>query len=274
MLFHILPEFALQSTMDYAIVTGASRGLGAAIVGRLLPSGTHIFAVSRGRNQELIDAAEASPSRLTWIEADLSDRSRATGLMEEIAGHIDVSQLEALTLINNAATVRPYGVIGAMNPGEIAETIELNVTAPTILTNAFVALFADAPGTKTVINVSSGASERPMAGLSVYSLTKAAINALTRAAAGERSADAGAGPGAGGAGQFRFFAVTPGKIDTPMQEAMREEGAGVLPDHETYIEWKESGALSDPSDAAARLLTLLTRDDFESGAFLHVRDLG
>ncbi len=258
--------------MDYAIITGASRGLGAAIVERLLPTGTHIFAVSRSRNQGLIDGAEASPSSLTWIEADLSDRSRAGGLIGEIAGRIDLSEAKALTLINNAASIRPYGVVGTMDPGEIAEAIDLNVTAAAILTNAFVAHLADALATKTVINVSSGASERPMPGLSIYSLTKGAINVLTQAAA--REYPPSAGTGAAGAGRFRFFAVTPGKIDTPMQEAMREEGAGVLPDHDAYIEWKETGELRAPAEAAARLLSLLARDDVESGSFLHVRDLG
>ena len=251
--------------MDSIIITGASKGLGAAMVEQLLPTGCRIFAVSRSTNQELIDRSKESPSLLSWIQADLSDPGQAPGLIEGIARDIDTEGARRLVLINNAGTVRPYGVMGAIDPEEARRGIDLNVTAPVILTNSFVAAFRDAPGKKVVINISSGASFRAMPGLGVYSATKAALNLVTHAAAKELSDSA--------AGSWWFFAVTPGKIDTPMQQSMREEGSGVLPDHQTYVEWKTTGELVDPRESSAQILTLLDREDVENGSFVKSQDL-
>ncbi len=252
--------------MHSFIVTGASRGLGAALVRALLRPGNSVFGVSRSLNEELIAESNENGLELHWVQADLTETLSIDAFMGTIAEHIELEGAESITLVNNAATLAPLGPIGGSNADDIERGVSVNLIAPMILTHSFIARFGAARVRRTIINISSGAGVSPMAGLSTYSTTKAGLNMFTRAAAQEHGSDT---EGA----EFRIYAVSPGTVDTGMQESLREAGPSVLPNHETYVEWKENGSLVSPEDAASAVLTLLERDDIENGAFVHRRDL-
>jgi benzil reductase ((S)-benzoin forming) len=284
--------------MKHFIITGASRGLGAALARELLGPGHSVFCVSRSLNEELIQESNEAEAELHWIQADLAETLSIEAFMATIAERIDTEGSEQIVLVNNAAVLTPLGLIGSAPDDELQNAVQVNLIAPMILTHSFTRHFAPARCEKVVINVSSGAGTSPMAGLSTYSTTKAALNMFTRAAATEYppagSDDAGE-PAAGEpaaadttgrrtahdrrstsgetAGGFRFYAVSPGTVDTAMQEALRSAGPSLLPHHEMYVEWKESGALVEPQDAARAVLSLLDRTDIQSGSFVHRRDL-
>lgn len=266
--------------MKHFIITGASRGLGAALARELLGPGHSVFCVSRSLNEELIQESNEAEAELHWIQADLAETLSIEAFMATIAERIDTEGSEQIVLINNAAVLTPLGLLGSAPDDELQNAVQVNLIAPMILTHSFIRHFAPSACEKVVINVSSGAGTSPMAGLSTYSTTKAALNMFTRAAAAEyppsRGNDAGAdrrstsGEGPGG---FRFYAVSPGTVDTAMQEALRSAGPSLLPHHETYVEWKESGALVEPQNAARAVLGLIGRTDIQSGSFVHRRDL-
>jgi NAD(P)-dependent dehydrogenase (short-subunit alcohol dehydrogenase family) len=248
------------------IITGASRGVGAAIVRALLAPGNNLFCVSRSLCEPLIAESNEAGVTLRWIQAGLSETRSIEAFMATIAERVEIDACETITLINNAAVLSPLGPVGTAQPGAVAQAVAVNLVAPIVLTNSFIRHFGGAACRRTVINVSSGAALTPMPGLSTYSATKAGLNAFTRACAAEHGAD---GPGA----QTRFYAVSPGTVDTSMQEALRDAGPSVLPDHGMYVEWKESGALIPTDDSARAVLSLLERDDVANGSFIHYRDL-
>ena len=257
--------------MQTYIVTGASRGVGAALVRELIRPENSLYCVSRSLSDELIGESNDAGVELHWIQADLAEARSVDAFMATIAERIAAEGSDGLTLINNAAVLSPVGLIGSASADRIAEAVAVNLVAPMVLTHSFVHHFGDAAYPRTVINVSSGAGLSPMPGLSTYSTTKAALNAFTRACAAE--VDAASDDRFGGSHPIRFYAVSPGTVDTSMQEALREADPSRLPDRETYVEWKRSGSLVSPRASARAILSLLARDDVASGSFIHYRDL-
>lgn len=248
--------------MRHVIITGASRGLGAALARTLLSPETSLFCVSRSLNEELINESSDAGVPLHWVQADLAETLSIEAFMGSIADRIGVDNAETIALINNAAVLTPLGEIGTAAADELQKAVHVNLTAPMILTHSFVRHFGAHRCRRTVINVSSGAGSSPMPGLSTYSTTKAALTVFTRAAAAEHGSDDPRSP-------FRFYAVSPGTVDTDMQGALRAAGPSVLPDHETYVGWKESGSLVEPATAARAVASLIDRDDIPNGSYVH-----
>lgn len=252
--------------MRHIIITGASRGLGAALARTLLSPETSLFCVSRSPNEELIAESSEAGVPLHWIQADLAETLSIEAFMGSIADRVGVDEPETIALVNNAAVLTPLGAIGTGTADELQEAVHVNLTAPMILTHSFVRHFGSHRCRRTVINVSSGAGSSPMPGLSTYSTTKAALNMFTRAAAEEHGSDDPKAP-------FRFYAVSPGTVDTDMQEALRSAGPTLLPNHDMYVEWKKSGTLVDPAMAARAVARLIDRDDIPNGSYVHRSEL-
>jgi benzil reductase ((S)-benzoin forming) len=252
--------------MNHVIVTGASRGLGEAIVRHLLQPQNSIFCVSRSLNEPLLEESNSKGIELHWVQTDLSESRSSDAIFSPIVEQIDASGSDGVCLINNAAVLEPLGLVGTATPAAIERALHVNLVAPMVLTQAFVEHFTGRTFPRTVINISSGAGNSPMPGLSTYSTTKAALNMFTRAAAEDQKEHREQVP-------IRFFAVSPGTVDTAMQDELRSSGEAVLPQHKTYVGWKEQGSLIDPTEAARRVLTLIDRNDVESGSYVHARDL-
>lgn len=128
--------------MVYAVVTGASRGLGAEIVRSLIGEGACVLAVSRTRNAELEGWARQHGAQLEWLNADLSDPANATHAASRvIAAFIDRVRHDAteLLLVSNAATLEPLGLTGAVSVADhLDRAVALNLTIPIALTNEFI----------------------------------------------------------------------------------------------------------------------------------------
>jgi benzil reductase ((S)-benzoin forming) len=263
--------------MKYSIVIGASRGVGAAIVAHLLTPDSVVVAVSRSDSKELQKLAAERGALLHWLTRDVSDPTTADALMEEIAGilhsnpehPIDQKQdpPQRIALFLSAAQLEPIGVAGTLSSRAIDDAVRLNLGMPIALTQQYLRRFGSAPYPVRAVLLSSGASQRVMPGLSVYSATKAGINAFVRSAQVEID---------GTPDSFRdvkLFAVSPGKVDTAMQETLRASDPEALPEREVYQRWKAEGSLSTAEEAAAKLVAVLDRDDIEPGSYVHMTDL-
>ena len=146
--------------------------------------------------------------------------------------------------------------MGAQSADAISEAVTLNVTAPLVLTDAVVR-HRPAGVPVRVVHISSRAGRHPYPTWSVYCATKAAVDMHARALAEE------------GIDGVRAASVAPGIVDTDMQASIREtEG---FPLRDTFIGYKESGALSSPDDAAARILRLIESPDFGTSPVTDVR---
>jgi 3-oxoacyl-[acyl-carrier protein] reductase len=161
-----------------AVVTGSARGIGAAIAERLAADGAAIavnYLKSSDRAEGVAERIRRAGGRAIVLQADMGDWSQAKALVERTAkefGRLDI-------LVNNAA-----GLVG-MEPYEQINELQtrwqfaVNVEGPIAAIQAAAALFPKEGG--RIINISSIVTQYAMASVAVYTATKGALEALTRA---------------------------------------------------------------------------------------------
>jgi NAD(P)-dependent dehydrogenase (short-subunit alcohol dehydrogenase family) len=114
-----------------------------------------------------------------------------------------------------------------------------------------------------VLNVSSGAGRRPVAGWAAYCAAKAGLDHFSRVTALDEQRLPN---------PARIVSLAPGVIDTAMQGELRASDPAGFPDLEQFKQLKASGQLATPAAAAARVLAYLARADFGSNPAADVRD--
>lgn len=240
-----------------AILTGHSRGLGAAIAEALLSRNVAVLALSRTRHAAL---ARRFSGLLEEVALDLSDAEALSDWLGSGAMRRFLADCRTALLVNNAGMVQPVGPAGSLENVAIARTVGVNVAAPVMLANAFIAASANA-GERRIVHVSSGAARNAYPGWSVYCATKAALDHHARAVALERL------PG------LRISSVAPGVIDTDMQAEIRATSAAQFPLREKFVALQQQGQLSSPEDAAGRLVAYLLSSRFGEAAVTDLREL-
>jgi NAD(P)-dependent dehydrogenase (short-subunit alcohol dehydrogenase family) len=180
-----------------ALVTGASRGIGAAIAFALDRAGARVAVVARSRSA--LDAVAAEMDSPLVFEADLADPDVPVRLVteaNELLGGIDV-------LVNNAATAARLPV-GQLDAALVDRLYAVNVRAPLLLIGALVpSMLKRRSG--VIINISSVSAVVGTPNRAAYAATKGAIDAATRSLAIEL-----------GPHGIRVNSVAPGVVDTEM----------------------------------------------------------
>ena len=138
-----------------AIVTGVSRGLGAALARELLDRGFAVVGVGRTTNEAFVG------DRYRFVQVDLAETRSADALLVTTFQDISDQRPSSVCLLNNAATIDPIGVIGQVAAAEIATAIATNLTAGVTLANVFCRVFTNPDVPRRIINISSGAAESP-----------------------------------------------------------------------------------------------------------------
>jgi len=199
--------------MRKVIVTGGSRGLGLAIVRRLICEGYGAIAVARQMNDQLastIEQAERSqhPHRgsVHFLPFDLAEVKEIPRIVKGLRREFG----PIYGLVNNAA-LGSDGALAIMHNSQIEQLIRLNTLSPIVLTK-YVVRHMMADGGGRVVNVASIVGFTGYSGLSVYSATKASLIGFTRSLARE----------VGRLG-VTVNAVAPGFLDTEMTSGMDAE---------------------------------------------------
>jgi len=238
-------------TDTIAILTGASRGIGAALARGLVRPGVHLVTLARRDDPELAALAQAQGVALEQVQVDLSDLAAAQAAAERVAAALPRDARRYL-LINNAGTVQPVASCAELaDGGAIAAAFNLNVTAVMLLTARFVRAVRGLQADRRVLNISSGAGRNPNAGWGVYCATKAALDMYTRVLKQEQGEDG-----------VRAVSLAPGIVDTDMQVAIRASDPASFPALAKFQGFKAAGQLAAPADVATRILAYLDRDDF------------
>jgi len=165
-----------------ALVTGASRGIGAALALHLAEAGAHIVAVARtvGALEELDDKVKAAGSTATLVPLDIKDSdgiARLALALNERYGRLDV-------LVGNAGILGPLSPLGHVQPKDWDNILAVNVTANWQLIRCMDPLLKRAEDGRVVF-ITSGLSWMARAYTGPYAASKAALDALARVYAAE-----------------------------------------------------------------------------------------
>lgn len=243
--------------MIKAIVTGHSKGLGAAIAADLLGRGVAVLGISRTLQQAESGTAAA---RLTEVSLDMADSAALAFWLGGDTLRDWMADAESVLLINNAGTVQPVGPLASQDPLAVARAVAINVAAPLML-SAAVAQARPGNAACRIVHISSGAGRNAYPGWSVYCATKAALDLHASAAALDEQGD------------LRIASVAPGVIDTAMQGEIRATPLERFPFRQRFDALKQSGELAPPSRVARQLVDYLMSKDFAREAIVDLRQL-
>lgn len=250
--------------MELVILTGASRGLGRALAERLLARDRLLLTISRHPEPTLQALAAQRGAPLEQWALDLAHGIGAAARLETWLHKQDPGALLAATLINNAGLLGRVGPIQQADAEAIAAALRVGLEAPALLASAFLRATGSWNVPRKVLNISSGAGRRAIAGWSVYCAAKAGLDHLSRAMAEDE---------ARWPNGAKVVSLAPGVIDTGMQAELRAADPAGFPDQPRFRELKSSGQLASPDEAAARVLAYLARPDFGAHPVADVREV-
>lgn len=219
-----------------ALITGASRGLGAGLAERFIEHGLRVAVCARTQPK-----IEGDSAKILSVAADVTDAEAMQQLCDtavERFGRIDL-------WINNAGLLAPIGPLRDNDPVEFARHIQVNVVGVFNGSRAFIRHLRQRGGDGVLLNISSGAARNAYAGWSAYCAGKAAVDRMSESIALEE-ADSG----------LRVHAVAPGIIDTDMQAMIRDCSPEQFPRVQKFLDLKANEGFSSPAFIADRLLDL------------------
>jgi 3-oxoacyl-[acyl-carrier protein] reductase len=192
---------SIQSTTlqgKVALVTGASKGIGAAIAKELANRGASVavnYSGSKAGADKVVDAIQAAGGKAIAVQANIADPASISPLIDTVA-----TQLGPIDILVNNAGVYEFGPLDQITPEHFHKQFNINVLGLLLVTQAAVARFNPAGG--SIINIGSVVASG-FANAAVYSATKGAVNTITGSLAKEL-----------GAKKIRVNALNPGMIET------------------------------------------------------------
>ncbi|NVO85090.1 SDR family NAD(P)-dependent oxidoreductase [Hymenobacter terrestris] len=241
--------------MHYYLITGASRGLGRALAeAALARPDTTVIGICRH--------ATVQHERYQHQPLDLSDLPAVQHNLHKVFARFP--DATSLTLINNAAVLGEIGYLGEQTNEHFEFVFDINLLAPAMLMNTFLSAYQGRELPRTILNISSGAAQRPVDGWGAYSASKAALDALSRTAQHEQELR--------GSG-VRIRSLSPGILDTPMQEHIRSADAHDFSEAAKFADFHQQGQLRQPAEVAGRIMAWLQQPDLGSEVVLRIDEL-
>jgi NAD(P)-dependent dehydrogenase (short-subunit alcohol dehydrogenase family) len=218
------------------VVTGASRGLGAGLAATFAADGMALGLCAR-TEPTVAGSADAVTGSVDVADAAAVDAFAAA--VVERFGRIDL-------WVNNAGVLGPVGPLADADPGQVRAALEIDVLGVLHGTATFARHVRTRPGGGVLVNISSGAATKAYAGWAPYGAAKAAVEMATEVVAVEER-HAG----------LRAYALSPGVIDTAMQERIRSTDDQLLPAAERFRRLHATGAFNSPEWVARFIVGLI-----------------
>ncbi|WP_399087362.1 SDR family oxidoreductase [Streptomyces sp. BBFR2] len=244
------PPAERELTGKRALVTGGTRGIGAAVVRRLLEAGAEVLTTARS-------AAGTAPEGAAFVAADIGTRAgteTVAAAARERFGGVDI-------LVHNAGGAQPYPDSSAIGDEGWQEALDLNFLAAVRL-DALLAPGMRERGAGAIVHVSSAAVATPVGQFLHYTAAKAALENYSRGLAAELAPHG-----------VRVNTLSPGRTATPGGEETRERWArlAAAPGATNAGDTPPLGREGRPDDLAHAVLFLVSgRADWLTGSKLVV----
>jgi benzil reductase ((S)-benzoin forming) len=241
--------------MNYYIITGTSRGLGKALTEALLEDENNcVMGVSRN--------CTITHARYRHQPLDFSDIAGVEHNLHKMFAPFEDAQ--KLVLVNNAGVIGEIGYMGQSRNEHFEFVFDVNVIVPAMFMNLFLQSYQHRPNCeKMVVNISSGAGQKAKDGWAAYCASKAALDMLSQTAQLEQN-QLGTG--------VKVFSLSPGLIDTEMQEQIREADAEQFSGVQQFRAYKAQGALVSPAQVAQKVMALMEQPALAKAVVCSVRD--
>lgn len=237
------PEIMSKLESKVAVVTGAAKGIGAAIAKHFAAAGAKVvvnYASSKESADKVVKEIIDNGGQAIAIQADVSNEADVTRLFEE-----SNAAFGALDILVNNAVHQGYLPIEQISVEAFHQHFNVNVLGSILTIQASIKAFGEKGG--NIINISSGASKSPLPGASLYSATKAALDAMTIALSKEL-----------GSKNVRINSILPGATDT---EGATSAGVSPGSDYEKmFVAKTPLGRRGQPEDIAKAVLFLASDD--------------
>ncbi|MDB5262023.1 MAG: short-chain dehydrogenase [Adhaeribacter sp.] len=221
--------------MNYYFITGASKGIGKALTEALLKNeDNYVFGISRN--------VTIKHERYHHQHLDLSDITALRNNLHKV--FLPLDNPGKIVLVNNAGVLGEIGYIGSQTTDNFEFVFDVNVIGPALLMNTFLSAYLEQTCPKIILNISSGAGQRPIDGWSAYCSSKAALDMLSLTCQKEQELLKTG---------VKVFSLAPGVVDTTMQKQIREGAASQFSQLEQFVALKENNALQEPEAVGERI---------------------
>ncbi len=225
------------------IITGTSSGIGKALAQFYLEKGDKVIGISRTNS--------ITDNNFTHVMCDLSDKHQ----LHDIALFDLVSKEDyPVRLINNAGIIGDIKRSHELTLTHYVDMAMVNLVAPQYLCSYVLSTFGF-ENVDTIVNISSGAAQRPVPSWGSYCATKAGMDIFAETL-NEEIKELGK--------STKVFNVAPGVVDTRMQEAIRGSGANNFSSHQNFVDLKENDELRTPEEVAVLLDEFINEEHSEA----------
>ena len=236
--------------MKLAIISGGSRGLGAALCKAYSDAGFEVLEFSRRAPHPFSIACDFTQPQ------DVSECVSAS-----FSPYRDAA-LDELVVISNVASLDPIAPNTRLDAAAIQRNLSTSFVSAIVFMSEALRAFQAHACRKTLVSVSSGAALKGYAGWSLYCASKAGLENYLRAVAAEQQLE-----------RFPFgtMNIDPGVMDTEMQALIRDTPSDNFPARERFITLHQEGLLRAPATIAAAFVRMTSRGDAQ-GARLVAAD--
>lgn len=242
--------------MNLAIITGTTKGIGAAL--------REVLAMDKNNIVITLSRAPTTTESPFNVTLDVSDLGAIEAAFASVVARMGDHRFDRAVLINNAGVVSPVGAFDKIGATETGHSLIVNVAAPMVLSRQFALATRGIAAQRLIVNISSGAAKRAVAGWSAYCAAKAGLEMATRAAALDASRNDPT---------LSICSLAPGVVDTPMQGLIRATNETEFPDVERFRAMKTDGVLRDAHDVARDIAALIAGGRLTNGGNFDIREM-